>query len=337
MIEKDVVFMSIKIGMIGAGGIAQNHVKALARMENARIATVFDINPEQAAKVAKATGATMATSAERLLDDKEIDAVLICSPQFARGQLEEIAAGNNLHLLVEKPLGLNMEDVTRKGRAIRESGVINSTGYCLRYLDTVQMAKQYLHGKQVHLVQVHRYGTRHPAKWWNQLDLSGGFLVDAVTHQVDLVRYLVSEFNEVYANFGRNTILQESPDSTIYDGGALSFTLANGAVGTLTESCVSPYYNGSEIKIFGPDFYLSLRANGTQITIIDNDQNITKITKMDAYYEQDKRFVEAIVSGDSTHVLSNYEDASKTLVVTLAANQSFIERKSMSLIETTYG
>ncbi|GGD82659.1 Gfo/Idh/MocA family protein [Paenibacillus nasutitermitis] len=324
--------MSIRFGMIGAGGIAQYHVKALTRIQNVRIASVFDINPEQASKVANETGATIATSAEQLLDNKEIDAVLICSPQFARGQLEEIAASRNLHLLVEKPLGLSMEDVIRKGRAIRESGVINSIGYCLRYLDTVQMAKQYLQGKQVHLVQVHRYGTRHSAKWWNQLAMSGGFLVDAVTHQVDLVRYLVSEFNDVYANFGRHVIQQESPDSTIYDGGALSFTLLNGAVGTLTESCVSPYYNGSEIKIFGPDYYLSLSANGMQITIIDENQNVTKTSKMNAYYEQDKRFVEAVVSGTSQHVLCNYEDASKTLAVTLAANQSFIERKSMSLV-----
>lgn len=323
--------MSIRFGMIGAGGIARYHVKALSRIRNVSIASVFDINAEQASRIANETRATIAASADQLLDNKEIDAVLICSPQFARGQIEEIAASRNIHLLVEKPLGMNMEEVARKEQAIRESGVINSTGYCLRYLDTVQMAKQYLQGKQVHMVQVHRYGTAHPAKWWNELSMSGGFLVDAVTHQVDLVRYLVSEFSEVYASFGRNSIQELNPESTIYDGGALSFTLLNGAVGTLAESCVSPYYNGSEIKIFGPDYYLSLSANGTQITIIDEKQNITKTSKMDPYYEQDNRFVEAIVSGSSEQVLSSYEDASKTLAFTLAANQSFKERKGICL------
>jgi len=324
--------VEIRLGLIGAGGIAQDyHVKAFARIPGVRIASVFDVNAEQAAKVANATGAIIADSADQLLDYRHIDAVLISSPQFARGQLEEIAASRNIHLLVEKPLGLNMEEVTRKGQAIRESGVINTVGYCLRYYDTVQMAKQYLQDKQVHLIQIQRFGTAHWAKWWNTLDLSGGFLVDAVTHQVDFVRYLVGEFEEVYANFGRNSIRERNPEATIYDGGALTFRMRNGAVGTLTESCVSAHYNSSEVKIFGPNYYLSLSANGKQLTIVDEQENITKTSLIDPYYEQDKRFVEAVATGNP-QLLCSYEDAARTLAFTLAANQSYLEQRSIRIV-----
>jgi len=323
----------IKIGIIGAGGIASHHVKAFEHMSHVQVASVFDISTDQAAKMAERTGAAIAASADELLDPRSIDAVVICSPQFARGQLEELAASRRIHMLVEKPLGLQMEEVMRKEQAIRESGVIHSAGYCLRYLDTVQMARQYLQGKPVHLVQVHRYGTAHPAKWWNQLSMSGGFLVDAVTHQVDLVRYLIGEFAQVYASFGRNSIREINPEATIYDSGALTFTMANGAVGTLTESCLSPHHSGSEIKIFGPDYYLALSRNGSQITIVDEVQNVTKTTKMDAYFEQDKQFAQAVAANCSESILSSYGDAARTLAFTLAANRSFIEQQSVRLDE----
>lgn len=323
--------MEIRFGVIGAGGISSHHIRVFEQIGNVRVVSVFDVSIEQAAKLASKTGAAIAASAEEVLDPEQIDAVLICSPQFARGNLEELAANRNIHLLVEKPLGLQIDEVQQKQRVIEQSGIIHAAGYCLRYLDTVKLAKQYLHNRKIHLVQVQRYGAAHPAKWWNQLAASGGFLVDAVTHQVDLVRYLIGEFHSVYANFGRNSIKDSNPEATIYDGGALTFTMKNGAVGTLTESCHSLHYNEAEIKIFGADFFLSLNKNGTQLTIFDESQHMTRISKQDAYYEQNKQFVEAVLRSSAEQILCNYGDAAKTLAFTLAANRSFIEQTSICL------
>ncbi|WP_409344457.1 Gfo/Idh/MocA family protein [Paenibacillus sp. MBLB4367] len=319
--------MSIKIGFIGVGGIALAHIKGLQQIDGAEIVCVYDVNREQAAKVAESTGAAVMDSADQVLDPARIDAVYLCTPQFARGDLDETAARRGIHLFVEKPLGLDAEEVKRKAIAIGDSGVIHSVGYCLRYLDTVQEAKAYLADRQAHLIQAFRFGGSHPAKWWHRLDMSGGHLVDAVTHQVDMIRFMAGEFREVHANFGRLSFDRVNPEGTIYDAGAISFTMEQGTIGSITESCLSAYHSASDIKFFGQDFFVHLSGNGATLTIVDDKQNVTKVSKMDAYYEQSKAFIEAVKTGSRTPILSNYQDGLKTLAFTLAANRSSEESK----------
>ena len=56
-------------------------------------------------------------------------------------------------LLVEKPVELDLAAAQEKAEIIKASGVINASGYCLRYLDTVQKAKEYLADKKIAMVR----------------------------------------------------------------------------------------------------------------------------------------------------------------------------------------
>lgn len=318
--------MSVRVGFIGVGGIAQAHMSALQKVDGAKIVAVYDVNEEAASEVAARLGAKTAATADELLDPNAIDAVFLCTPPFARGDLDEVAARRGIHLLAEKPLGLDLDEVRRKQQVITESGIIHSTGYCLRYYDTVQQAKEYLRDRSVHLIQAHRFGTSHPSKWWKQLHMSGGHLVDAVTHQVDLIRYMVGEIEQLDARFTHRNIKQLDPDATIYSAGALVFVTDAGAVGTLTESCVSSFHSGSDIKVFGEDFFILLSGNGKNLKIIDRDQNETIVSESSVMFEQDRAFIQAIESGDQSRVLCGYDEGVNTLAVTLQAN-ALIEKK----------
>jgi predicted dehydrogenase len=322
--------MTVKIGFIGAGGIAQHHIQTIVNhIPEAKIVTLFDVHRETAEKVAEPIQADVAASAEAVLDPSLIDAVFICVPQFARGNLEEIAARKGIHLFVEKPLGLDLEVVRRKEQVIRESGIINSVGYCLRYLDTVQTAKAYLQGRSAHLIQVFRFGGIHPPRWWSQLDMSGGHMVDSVTHQLDMVRFVAGEFREVYAQFSQTSMTRLNPEATIFDAGAVTFTLESGAVGTVTESCVSRLHGGSEVKLFGPDFFVHLYDNGAKLSIVDERHTETHVSKVNPYLAQDRTFIEAVASGKQEGILSSYADGLRSLAATLAPNYSFKERRAV--------
>ncbi|MBP1990759.1 Gfo/Idh/MocA family protein [Paenibacillus eucommiae] len=323
--------MSVRIGFIGVGGMAKYHIQTLKGIENANIVSVYDVNLEAAVQAAESVGASVKDSADELLDSAAIDAVFICTPQFARGELEETAARRGIHMFVEKPLGLDMNIVQKKAQIIHDSGVINASGYCLRYLDTVRKAKAYLQGRSIHMVQANRYGTNHPAKWWRTLEQSGGHLVDAVTHQVDMIRFVAGEFREVYAKFGRTNIQFQYPDATIYDAGSISFSMDSGAVGSITESCISPYHADAEVKIFGRDFFVHLSNNGTTLSIMDEEQKITETSEIDFYQEQNKTFVNAVASGVQDQILCSFAEGVKTLAVSLAANQSEEEQKKIVL------
>ncbi|OUS68778.1 hypothetical protein B1748_32950 [Paenibacillus sp. MY03] len=326
--------MTVKIGIIGAGGIARSHIRALASTDEARVVGVYDISEEAAAEAAAEAGEgaeTFATT-DALLDRNKIDAVMICVPQFARGDLEETAVARGIHLFVEKPLGLEMAEVRRKAARIEASGLINATGYCLRYYDTVEQARQYLEGKRVHLIQAHRFGTSHPSAWWLQLDRSGGHLVDAVTHQVDMIRYLAGEPIEVSARFGRAALDRIRPETTIPDAGALTFSMASGGVGSITESCVSSYHGGSEIKLFGADFFVQIVNNRT-VTIIDDQQQVTRTSKVNEMDAQVLAFVRAVRTGKQELVRSNYAEGARTLAFTLAANRAAREGRAVTVAE----
>lgn len=321
--------MTVRVGFIGLGVIAQYHINALSKMPNVELTGVHDVQQDKAQEVAKATGAKVFESTDQLTNPDIIDALFVCTPQFARDDTDVIAASQGIHVFAEKPLGLDLDTVQRKERLIRESGVIHSSGYCLRYLDTVQKAKRYLADKQIDLVMAYRFNGIYTPRWWRQLHLSGGQFVDQTTHQVDLVRYLVGEIDEVYAQFERRAIRQEDPEASIYDVGTVSIRTKSGAVGSISNTCLSPHYSRGEVELFGRNFYVSI--NGMSLKIIDEHQNTTETSSMDFYFEQDKRFIEAVENGSQDSVLCSYSEALKTLEVTLAANQSAEQHRPVKL------
>jgi predicted dehydrogenase len=321
----------VRIGFIGVGGIAEYHLDSLQKVEHAVITAVYDINAERTQEMAAKYGATAYETSEKLLDSGQVDALFICSPPFARNGIEQEAAKRGIHLLSEKPVTLNLEEAKANARAIREAGIINSSGYCLRYLDNVQQAKKYLEGKEIDMVLGYRIGGMPPAAWWRKMELSGGQLVEQSTHQVDMIRYLAGEFAEVHAFHEQRQIHKEYPESTVYDVGVFSFTMQSGAAGNFSNTSLSQHFGRADVEFFGKDFYLQMDGNGTVMKIIDNEQNITIKSKMDFYLEQNRSFVEAVRTNRQDLVLCSYDEAVATLAVTLAVNESADQRKTVSV------
>ncbi|GIP35181.1 Gfo/Idh/MocA family protein [Paenibacillus sp. J2TS4] len=314
----------VRIGFIGVGGMAEGHLKTLRKVEAAEITAVFDINEARARQIAKEYDATAYESSEKLMDSGQVDAIFICTPPFARDSIEEAAAKRGIHLLAEKPIGLSLEEARRKEKIIRDSGIIHSSGYCLRYLDTVQKAKQYLAGKQIDMILAYRLGGMPGVPWWRVMERSGGQLVEMATHQVDLIRYMAGDFRDVQAIYARRHIHRVHPEATVPDVGVVSFTLQSGAVGTISNTCLSRHLGRGEVELFGHDFYVSV--NGKSLRIVDDEQRLEETTDVDFVFEQDRAFVEAVRTGRRELVLGDYSEAVATLAATLAANESAAER-----------
>ena len=118
--------MRVRLGFIGLGRIAQAHISALLRSKSAEIVSVYDIDSTRAREVARTINAKAFDHAGDVIDPNRIDALFVCSPPFARNDVEEVAARNGIHLFVEKPLGLDLAAVKRKAGVIKEAGIINS-------------------------------------------------------------------------------------------------------------------------------------------------------------------------------------------------------------------
>ncbi|KZE54652.1 oxidoreductase [Brevibacillus parabrevis] len=310
--------MSMKIGMIGVGGIGQHHLQGLLADERVKVTAVCDVNREAAMSTAERIGASGYTSWQELLMHEKLDALFVCVPPFAHEEIEEQAAAKGIHLFVEKPIGLDMHIVAKKQAAMEKAGIITSTGYCLRYLDIVQQAREYLADKQIALVRGHYLTKFVETPWWRQMGKSGGQLVEQATHTLDMMRFLAGDVEKVYAQMSL-LVSQDIEGIDIPDVSAVSMVFTTGALGHL-DTCFIQADHRTGVEILGKHFRVLI--DGRQLTITDESGTRTSEATVDMYREQDRAFVTAIETGDTSLILSPYDSAKKTLAVTLAANES---------------
>ncbi len=93
-----------RLGFIGAGGIAERHTKVLLEFPDVSIAAFADPSLERAQELAALAGAKAYADYRQMLDREQLDALYICVPPFAHGEIEQAAIERGLPFFVEKPL-----------------------------------------------------------------------------------------------------------------------------------------------------------------------------------------------------------------------------------------
>lgn len=126
---------TIKIGIIGSGGIARHHASDFKRIPGAEIVAVADIVPGKAQQFIEANGLTAAKAYEshEALLEQDLDGVSICTLHVAhhRTTVDALRAGK--HVLVEKPMCASLEQAVDMVKAGKESGKILTIGFQPRY------------------------------------------------------------------------------------------------------------------------------------------------------------------------------------------------------------
>lgn len=321
--------MKLRIGFIGVGGIAETHLKNMQSNERVSIAAVCDIVQDRAEQAAAKYGAAPYTNYKEMLEKETLDALFVCVPPFAHIDIEETAAARGIHLFVEKPVGLDVEQARKKEKVIREAGIVTSSGYALRYISTVDKVKQYLEGKTIGMVHAYYMSGFVETPWWRDMAKSGGQLVEQATHIVDLMRYLVGDAAKVYAHMATR-LLDDKPGLDIPDVTMVNVLFESGAIGQVSTCCIQPDHRLG-IEIQGHDFRVVYE--GTTLTIVERSGTETfEHGARDIFKEQDDTFIRAILDKNPGLVRSNYSDALKTLELTVAANHSAESGRPMMLV-----
>ncbi|MCZ2857737.1 Gfo/Idh/MocA family protein [Blastococcus sp. VKM Ac-2987] len=246
--------MGIRVGLVGAGGVGARHARVLSGFEDVELTGIWDAGPGAAAALAAEVGAPEARDLADLLGRRP-DAVWLCVPPFAHGDLEQAVIRAGLPFFVEKPLAADLPTAERVAAAVAAAGLPTATGYHWRHLDTVGRARTALAGRPVRLVDARWWGTTPPPAWWSRSDRSGGQLVEQATHVLDLVRVLAGEVAEVVGGAAPST--REGRD--VPDATAAVLRLVSGAVGTVSTSCVlpAPTAAGLEVVADGTSVHLT--------------------------------------------------------------------------------
>src|SRR5207344_906548 len=96
----------MKIGLLGAGRIGRIHGGNIAAHPRAELAAVADADVAAAQRLAMASGATIST-VDAIIADREIDAIVICTPTDTHANLIERAMRAGKAVFCEKPVDLS--------------------------------------------------------------------------------------------------------------------------------------------------------------------------------------------------------------------------------------
>lgn len=310
---------TVRLGFVGTGGIAQAHIKRLREVPGAEIVAVCDIDPERARATGEPLGAAVYTDSAQIMASERLDALYVCVPPHAHGDLEIRAARKGLHLFVEKPVSLYMDQALQVLGAVREAGIMTQVGYTLRYLPQFVRLRDFLVDKEVGTAHIFRWGGLPGAPWWRRYDESGGQLVEMTTHQVDMLRWVMGEIDAVSASYSFNRLHRDEPGVTVPDSQAVLLQFHSGASATVNTSCAA-----GNSGLGGLDFVLKgARASvkGEEIQVLPEGSYPVPAPRTDTP-SIDEAFVRAVATGDRSLLRSPYEDAARSLAVTLAANRS---------------
>ena len=307
-----------RIGVVGAGVIARRHVRTLSAFDDVQVAAVADMQADRAAELAAAAGARAYGDVRAMLDTESLDAVYVCVPPFAHGDVELEVVARDLPLFVEKPLAADLDAAGRIAERIADRGLVTGVGYHWRWLDTVERAQELLADRPARLVTGMWLDSTPPLAWWQRQEQSGGQLVEQTTHVVDLARLLVGEVTEVFAYAGR-TARAAYPDSDVSDVTAASVRFADGAVGSFTSTCLLGWPHRVALHVYGDE--IAVEITEKELVVTTPDGRTVHAASGEPFAREDRAFIDA-VQGRPDRTRASYAEALRTHRVTTTAMRS---------------
>jgi UDP-N-acetyl-2-amino-2-deoxyglucuronate dehydrogenase len=229
----------MRIGIVGAGGISDTHVRAAREIGGVEIVAVHGHNPRKTAALAASAGAVACDTLEALLA-VPMDMVAIGSPSGLHAAQAIAAVRRGLHVLVEKPLDVTTRKIdellAEAERAGVRVGVMFQERLAPEMVDLKATIDAGTLGRPL-LISGFMKWYRPPeyyaaSKWRGTSDLDGGgVLMNQAIHTVDLLIYL---FGPVARVTGR--VATRLHDIRVEDTAAALLEFENGAFGVIEAS-----------------------------------------------------------------------------------------------------
>ena len=308
----------LRIGFIGAGGIAHRHLGVLRQFDDVEIVALADAELGRAEEAASELGARPFADFRAMLDATRLDAVHVCVPPFAHGAIEDELVERGLPFFVEKPVALDLETAERIAAGVQAKNLVTAVGYHWRYLDTVEEARSILADNPAQLVSGYWLDATPPPRWWWKKTGSGGQMVEQTTHILDLARHLVGEVTTVYGLAG-HTARDDHPELDVPTASTASLHFATGAVGNIASTCLLRWGHRIGLHLFGDGLAIELTDRDIMIDV--GRGRPYRGAEGDPVEREDRDFLDA-VRGRENRIRCPYDEALKTHRLALAVARS---------------
>lgn len=221
-----------RIAVVGGGGIAASHLDAMKHLPNAAACAVADIAEERAQQLAALHGIKAYADYKVMIERERPDIAIITLPHYLHKESAIFAAERGCHVLLEKPMAINVRECDEIGHAVQAAGVTLMVGHTQHYSAENRAAKRILHsGELGRLVMIN--DRRHlpydkpqrPDWFFERSKAGGGILTNLGSHSIDKIQWLTNDtarkvHASVHYGLGRGDV----------EGGGLAFLMTSSGI-----------------------------------------------------------------------------------------------------------
>jgi predicted dehydrogenase len=197
---------TLGVAVVGCGLVGRRRAEVAAADGRTRVRSVVDPDAGRADALATDTGAAVAAEWAAAVDGRDVDVVVVATPNAYLAPIAEAALAAGKHVLMEKPMGRNLAEAERLAAAAEASGRILKVGFNHRYHPAVAEVLEAVRagrlGPLVHILARYGHGGRPglEKEWRSDPDLAGGgHLLDQGVHVADLIHAVAGEPHEAVA------------------------------------------------------------------------------------------------------------------------------------------
>ncbi len=333
----------MNVGIIGAGRIGKVHGESIMRyVKDATVKAIADpFMNEQTEAWAKGLGIEeVYTDYHKILEDKDIEAVLICSSTDTHSSisLEAIAAGK--HIFCEKPIDHDVNKILEVKKALEKANIKYQVGFNRRFDHNFKGARAAVENGKIGTLDVLKICSRDPgAPPVEYVKVSGGIFLDMTIHDFDMVRFMSGEEVEEVFAYGAVRVDPAIGEAGDIDTAVISMKLQSGAIAVIDNSREASYGYDQRVEAFGRKGQVAV-SNDTESTAVISDADGVHAEKplyfflqryMQAYVDEVSEFIDCIVNDKEVTV--GIDCGLQPVLIGLAAKRSLAENRPVKISE----
>jgi predicted dehydrogenase len=264
--------MTLKIGIVGAGGFGTKHLEGFFKNPDCELLAIASRTEEHANAASKKFHVPKVyignDSWEKMIDNEKLDVISICTPNYLHAPIVLKAIENNCHILCEKPIAISLKELLQIESELTSKDLIFFTSFQKRYNPIFKLIKGVIDEEILGKITLVRYYFSHygPYKSWKALSeekwffdsekAGGGVLLDLGVHCIDILRYLIGEYDNING-INRNNSCIDIKDE---DNCNVLFRFKNDTLGLISVSwCNEP---SETLDLFGTKGFIKVDLSG---------------------------------------------------------------------------
>ncbi len=330
----------IKLGVIGLGRIGQLHINnIISRIPEAEVIAISEVVDVSLRETAAKYSVSIAEQDYRyLLDNREIEAVLICSSTDTHARIISEAAQAGKHIFCEKPIALDLEEIERALQEVQKAGVKLQIGFNRRFDPSFKKTKEMVKEGKIGVPHIVRITSRDPAPPpLEYVKVSGGIFLDMMIHDFDMIRYLIDDEVKELIAVGSTLINPEISKYNDIDTAIVTMQFRNGAWGTIDNSRKAVYGYDQRIEVFGSEGCIQVGNKkptevflyGAESSVCDKPLYFFLERYNDSYVEEIKHFLYCIKE-NKVPIVNGY-DGKMAVILGYAAQESLSSKRFITV------